>query len=51
MSQGNGFDSQWGQSDFSLDWSLKPHNGSGFGSASKRNEYQVHYLVVKVAGV
>jgi len=44
-----GFDSRWCNSNFSLT-SFRPHYDPGVDSASNRNEYQEHFLGVKVAG-
>jgi hypothetical protein len=41
---GCGFDSRW------CHWNFPSHNGPGVDSASNRNEYQVYFLGVKVAG-
>jgi len=48
-SEGRWFDSRWCHWNFSLA-SLRSHYGRGVDSASNRNEYQEHLLVVKAAG-
>jgi hypothetical protein len=45
-SEGRWFDSKWCHRNFSF----RSHYGPGFDSASNRNEYQKHFLAVKVAG-
>ena len=47
---GRGFDSQWCHWNFSVTQSCRSHYGPGVDSASNRNEYQVYFLGVKVAG-
>jgi len=46
---GRGYVSRWCHWNFSVT-SFRSHYGPGVNSASKRNEYQVYFLVVKVAG-
>jgi hypothetical protein len=46
---GRGFDSRWCQWNFQSQ-SFRLHYGPGVDSASNRNEYQVYFLGVKVAG-
>ena len=48
--EGRGFDSRCCHWNFSVTKSLQSHYGSGVDSASNRNEYQEHFLVVKAAG-
>jgi len=36
--------------DFSVTYSFQPYHGPGVDSAPTENEYQEHFLVVKVAG-
>ena len=48
--EGGGFNSRWCHWNFSLTYSLRPHYGTGFDSASNRNEYQEYFLGVKAAG-
>ena len=48
---GRGFDSRWCHRNFSVTYSFRPHYGPGVDSASNRNEYQVYFLGVKLAGV
>jgi hypothetical protein len=45
-SEGHWFDSRWCHWNFSF----RSHYGHGVDSASNRNEYQEHFLGVKVAG-
>ena len=45
--EGCGLDSRWCHWNFSLTYSFRPHNGPGFDSASKRNEYQEYFLAGK----
>jgi hypothetical protein len=47
---GRGFDSLWCHWNFSVTYSFPSHYDLGDDSASKRNEYQVYFLVVKAAG-
>jgi hypothetical protein len=47
---GRGFDSRWCHWNFALTHSFRSHYGAGVNSASNRNEYQVYFLEVKVAG-
>ena len=47
---GRGFDSRWCHWNFSVTSSFRLHYGPGVDSASNRNEYQVYFLRVKVAG-
>jgi hypothetical protein len=47
---GRGFDSRWFHWDFSVTQSCRSHYGTEVDSASNRNEYQVYFLGVKVAG-
>jgi hypothetical protein len=42
--EGRGFDSRWGDWNFSLTYSFQPHYGRGIDSASNRNEYQEYFL-------
>ena len=49
-SEGRGFDSRWCHWNFSLTYSFRRHYGPSVGSASNRNEYQEHFVPVKVAG-
>jgi hypothetical protein len=46
---GRGFDYRWCHWNFSV--TFRSHYGLGVDSASNRNEYQVYFLGVKVAGV
>ena len=48
-SEGRGFDSRWCNWNFSLT-SFWPHYDPGVDSASKRNEYQEYFLVLKAVG-
>jgi hypothetical protein len=45
-----GFDSRWCQWNFPVTYSCRSHYGPGLDSVSNRNEYQVYFLGVKVAG-
>jgi hypothetical protein len=47
---GRGFDSRGCHWNFSVTLSCWSHYGPGVDSASNRNEYQVYFLGVKVAG-
>jgi hypothetical protein len=47
---GRGFDSRWCHWYFSVTYSFRSHYGPGVDSASNRNEYQVYFLGIKVAG-
>jgi hypothetical protein len=49
-SEGRWFDSRWGRWNFSLTQSFRSHYGPGVDSVPNRNEYQEHFLAVKVAG-
>jgi len=49
-SEGRWFDSSCSHWNFSLTYSFRSHYGLGVDSASNRNEYQEHLLVVKAAG-
>ena len=49
-SEGRCFDSRMCHWDFSLTQSFRSHYGPAVDSAFKRNEYQEHFLGVKVAG-
>jgi hypothetical protein len=42
--EGRGFDSRWGNWDFLLAWSFRPHYSPGVDSATNRHEYR-RYLV------
>jgi hypothetical protein len=46
----SGFDSRLCHWNFSVTSSFRSHYGPGVNSASNKNEYQVYYLGVKVAG-
>jgi hypothetical protein len=48
--KGRGIDSRRCHWNFSLTLFFRPRYGPGVDSASKRNEYQEHFLEVKVAG-
>jgi hypothetical protein len=48
---GRGFDSRWCYWNFSVTQSFRSHYGPGVDSASKRIEYQVYFLGVKVATI
>jgi hypothetical protein len=48
---GRGFDSRWCHWNFSVTKTCRSHYDPGVDSASNRNEYQVYFLEVKVAGV
>ena len=45
-----GFDSRWCYWNFSVTKSFRSHYSPGVDSASNRNEYQVYFLGVMVAG-
>jgi hypothetical protein len=49
-SEGRWFDSRWCYWNFSFTQSFRSLYGPGVDSASKRNEYQEHFLGVKAAG-
>jgi len=49
-SEGRWFDSIWFHWNFSLTESFRSHYGRGIDSASNRNEYQEHFLLIKAAG-
>jgi len=42
--EGRGFDSRWGQLNFSLTSSFPPHYGTGVDTSSNRNKYQEYFL-------
>ena len=48
--EGRGYDSRWCHWNFSLTKSFRSHYGPGVDSACNRNEYQDHFLGVKLAG-
>ena len=48
-SEGRWFDPSWCHWNVSLIKSFRPHYGPGVNPASNRNEYQEHFLGVKVA--
>jgi len=49
-SEGHWFDPRWCHRNFSLTKSIRSHYGPGVDTASNRNEYQEHFLGVKVPG-
>jgi hypothetical protein len=47
---GRGFDSEWCHWNSSVTQTCRSHYGPGVDSVSNRNEYQVYFLGVNVAG-
>ena len=47
---GRRFDSQWCHWNSTVTYSFRSHYGPGVNSASNKNEYQVYFLGVNVAG-